>query len=218
MPEVIEERSGHLLVREDDGSVNLITLSPFNRLLYDHGLFGLLKAQDESLALSDDDWTVSIEPQGGNEYVVDIEDSISPTLKPHEKSRLVDALVDAYDTDADPDPEPIVSATMALRDYDVIPSLVDDLADIPSFDHAVEVTEDGWLIHDMLLLTYNNEFVNTRTDSHTRSGDSVRPTTKEGAYEIRFRTQRTLDESYTDRDTEARFIARAKWAVDNVGS
>ena len=40
-----------------------------------------------------------------------------------------------------PDPEPVVKATMALRDYDVIPSIVDDLADInvqPDFvcDHV----------------------------------------------------------------------------------
>ena len=216
MPEVIEERSGHLLVREEDGSVNLITLSPFNRLLYDHGLFGLLRAQDESLTLSNDDYSVSIEPQGENVFEVDIEDHVTATLKPHEKTNLIDALVDVYEADDAPDPEPVVKATMALRDYDVIPSIVDDLADIPSFDGAVEVTDDGWLIYEKILLTYNNEFVNTQTDSHTRSGDSVRPTSKEGAYEIQFRKQRTLGDSYTDRDTEARFIARAKWAVDNV--
>lgn len=217
MPEVIEERSGHVLVKEDDGSVELITLSPFNRLLYKHNLFGLLRDQEESLELSNDEWDVTITPLGEQKYEVDIEDAITATLKPHEKSALVDALVDAYDVDDDaPSPVPVVDGVKGLRDYDVLPAQIDPLAEVPTFEDAVEVVEDGWLIHGYLLLTYSNEFVNTRTDTHTRSGNSVRPVDNANAYGIRFRKQARLDDDYSTSSDDARFIARAKWAVDNA--
>lgn len=215
MPEVIEERSGHLLIQTDDGGVDLISLSPFNRLLYDHELFGLLRDQDESLELSSEDWNVTITPLGEQEYEVDIEDEMAVKLKPHEKTALVDILVEIFEDGEGEDPEPLVKGVMALRDYDVLPRVVDEVADVSSFDDTVEVQEDGWLIHDYLLLTYHNEFVNTRTDTHSRSGDSVRSVDGGSAYELRFQRQSTLGDSF-DNSREARFIARAKWAVDKA--
>lgn len=217
MPNVIEKKSGHLLVEQDDGSVDLINLSPFNRLLYENELFGLLKDQDESLTLSDDSHTVHIEPLGDHSYRVNIKDALETELKPHEKSHLIDALTDAFDRDGDPAPKPVVSQVMSLRDYDVLPKDVDPAAKADSFADAVEVTHEGWLIHDSLLLTYNNEFVNRQTDSHKRSGDGVRSTEQAGAYDVRFESQTTI-EQYDADHRAARFVARAKWAVDNVSS
>lgn len=220
MPEIIEERDSHLLVLNDEGDTEFIPMSPFNRLLYKHGLFGLLKDQDELWTAADGDekeW-VLIEPLGDHEYHAETHE-IETTIKRHEKTELVDYLVEAYKQgDGSPDPQPVINGIMRMRDFDAIPSHVDPLAETPTFDEHVEVQEDGWLINDHVLLTYDNQFKHEHIDTHERSGDDVRPVeTDQDAYELRFSYQ---DAHFSERSGQSaddvEFIARAKWAIDHT--
>ena len=46
MPTTLDETDANLLVQHDDGRVEMISLSPMNKLLYDHDLWGLLREGD----------------------------------------------------------------------------------------------------------------------------------------------------------------------------
>lgn len=218
MPEILDERPNHLLILNDDGGTEMIPLSDHNRLLYKHGLFGLLRDESEAWAAADGDDRVLVTPLGNNQFEIEM-DEMTVVTTPYEKPDLVTTLVEAYEADDAPSPWPVINGVMAMRDFDAHPGNVDPLAEIPTFADAVEVRENGWYINDHLMLSYNNEFRHEHIASHERSGDDVRALdSDQTAYELRFQRQMTLDDATNTRADDAEFIARAKWAVDHTES
>lgn len=221
MPEILDDRGDHVLVKHEDG-VELISWSPLTRLVWKHDLWGLLRDRDEPWYAEDDDglW-VGIRPAEDGRFVIETAD-ITHVIGQQQFDDLVAILDEAYEhADGDePSPKPIVDALGRLLDTEVNPRAVDPVAEYPTFRDHVEVRDDGWFIHDHLLLTYDNEFYHPMTESKERSGGSVIPAGSNAkAYELQFRGT-TTDEQATlgefTRTANVEFITRAKWAVDHT--
>jgi hypothetical protein len=221
MPRILDNRDTHVLVLED-GETKLIPWSDFNTLVYKHGLHGLLVARDEILHLRGPP-TVEIAPDGDEGFSITVSNNdheYQVRVPQHETRQMLDALVDVYD-DSDRDPEPLVELVDDQLGFDVNPNIVDTLADTRPFDDAVAVTKDGWLIHDHVLLTYDNEFYHPNQQAFTRNGEVVDEASDTHAYEVRFR-QRPDGEGQLNltgfaglgnEDEMVDFVARALWAV-----
>ena len=81
----------------------MISLSPMNKLLYDHDLWGLLREGDEILIIGATDTTPRVEvapiEDEDNGYNLVVDDLEPLHLGPHHQSRLIDALMDYYESD-----------------------------------------------------------------------------------------------------------------------
>lgn len=218
---ILENTDTHLYVLED-GETKMIPWSDHNTLVYKHGLHGLLAERDEILTLRGPPRT-EIAPDGDSGFSVTVtneEHEHRARIPPHETRALLDALVTVYDDD-ERDVQPLVDLVSELLDFDVNPEIVRPLASTQPFDDAVEVTEDGWLIHDHVLLTYDNEFYHPNQQAFTRNGGVVDESSDTHAYEVRFRErpdgtgQLNLDgfAGLGTEDEMVDFVARALWAV-----
>ena len=102
MPTILDETDENLLVQHESGRVELIPLSPMNRLLYKHDLWGLLREGDEILMIGATDTTPRVEvapiEDEDNSYTLVVGDLEPLHLGPHHKSRLIDALMDYYES------------------------------------------------------------------------------------------------------------------------
>lgn len=213
MVRVLDERASHLLLLTDDGSTELVPKTDRNKLLWQYGLFGLLREQSESLVIEGDDEAVFVAPTGEHEDgAFRIVSSEFEYMVPENRvEELVEMLVAAYEETPGeaPRPAPIVERLTALLATEVDPADVDPLASLPPFADAVEVRDDGWYIHEHVLLTYDNEFFNLDTESKERSGGEAVPVgSKQEAYELQF-----AGETF---NRVSRFLTRAVWAVDHT--
>lgn len=224
MPRILDNRDTHALVLED-GETKLIPWSDFNVLVYKHGLHGLLVDRDEILSLRGPPKT-EIAPDGDDGFSITVSNDdhqYDIRVPPHETRQMLDALVDVYD-DHDRDPQPLVDLVADNLGYEVNPQVVEPLASTRPFDGAVEVTQDGWLIHDHVLLTYDNEFYHPNQQAFTRNGGAVDEASDTHAYEVRFRQRPDGDgqlnltgfEGLGNEDDTVDFVARALWAVTHA--
>lgn len=220
MARILETRDSHYLVQRDDGSVELVTRTDMNILIYEHNLAGLLKRGDEVINIGDDPRVQLIPNDDATEFTLRIGDD-EFEVATHHKAALVKALLDAYDTGAEPTTRPLLDFAGQLMDTAVNRNVVDRLADEPPFDTHVEVTENGWLINDHLLLTYDNEFYHPSTTRVDSSGSVVSGGSNKLAYDLRFdhrpddHGQIALDsfDYLGDTDDQVEFVARAYWAI-----
>jgi hypothetical protein len=227
MGRVLDNRKTHALVLQDDGETELIPWSDYNKLAYKHGLSGLLVDRDEHVQLTNDEYAVTISPdmEGDREVYginldrLDADWTEYVTVAEHDKSDLLDALLVTYETNP-PDPQPLVALAAEILDYAVNPRVVDQLTALDVFDD-VDVQSDGWLIHDHVLLTYDNQFYHPNTDRAKRDGTVLDDSANKPAYEVRFQRrpegegQLELD-GFTGlgtTDDMVEFVTRALWAV-----
>lgn len=221
MPRILDNRDTHVLVLED-GETKLVPWSDYNTLVYKHGLHGLLVERDEILSLRGPPKT-EIAPDGDDGFSIRVSDgdqSYKVRVPPHERQSLLDALLTVYD-DPERDPQPLVDLVSQKLDFDVNPQIVEPLASTRPFDDAVEVTDDGWLIHGHVLLTYDNEFYHPNRRGADRDGKVLDESANRNAYEVRFR-QRPDGDGQVDlsgfsglgnEDEMVDFVSRALWAV-----
>lgn len=218
MTRILENRDSHSLVQHDDGSVELVPWSPMNQLVYKHGLHGVLREGNEIFTVKTDDGMpdLTITPlDDATEFKIEYGDDTVHVDK-HEKSDFVDALLDAADSDTDGlDHRPILDFASDLFDTDVNPAMVDQAAQ--ALDGDIEVTDKGWLINDVVLLTYDNEFYHPGTTAVNSRGETLGANASQLAYELRFQGEGQTDwddwESLADMGTQAEFLARAMWAL-----
>lgn len=228
MTRILDDRDSHALVQHDDGTVELIPWSPLNTLVYRHGLDGLLVTGDDVLHWSADETgsqDILIRPtDGATEFDFSIGDETFHIAQ-HEKSDLIDVLLDAYDergagSDAVAHGA-LIEYAGRLMDTDVNPTVVDRLVEHPHFADAVERTSKGWRINGHVLLTYDNEFYHPNTTRKTQSGGIVDDGANKSAYDLRFeqagQTELTDLGDFGATESEVEFISRAIWAVTYTG-
>lgn len=229
---ILEERDDYAFVQYEDGTTDQITWTAYNRLVLKHGLDGLLLDESETKMYRGDEWNVDIIPSGnGNNYALKCwshphELGSAPdyqaTVPVHHKEELLQKLV-AIEEDGEP-ADTLVSLVQDILDFTVIPQDVNPVAELPQFD-AVEVRDDGWFIHDHLLLTYDNEFYHPETRGTTRNGELLDENANREAYEVEFTNRPDTDGQTSLGGFEKRmsgdndlveFLTRALWAVNQA--
>lgn len=224
MPKLLDKSDANLLVENDDGDIELVPLSPLNRLLFDHDLWGLLRRGDEIVQFpaDGDRPTVTVQPDDNAEnYTIRIGKYDPLHLGVHQKTRLVDALLEVYEDGDGNDPSPLIRLYDEVREKQVRRHVIEPLADQPPFAGRIEQSDDGWLLNGHLLLTWEREFYHPNTTSRRVVGSSVAPGSTERAYQVRFGSapsemdrELTVDGmSYRLTNAEMEFIARAMWGV-----
>lgn len=223
MPRLLDDRETHALVQLDDGEVELIPWSPMNRLIYRQNLHDLLVEGTEILSTRNEQYAIELVPDDdASSYsltVSDGEGDFTVSVPPNEKHALMEALVDGYEQDDRAGA--LVQFAYDVLDYTVPPDIVDPLSSVSIFEDAVEVTSDGWLIHDHVLLTYNNEFYHPNVRATQRNGKPLPEDANNVAYEVRFQKSPDVDgqsglsdfAGFADVDDVADFVSRALWAV-----
>jgi len=227
MPRVLDQRDSHSLVMLDNGETELVPRSPFNRLIYEHGLHDFLVDGSEIISYSGDhyDATLSKNDGDGNGYTLDLDHddeafSRSLTIPSREQRKLLDALLDVYASRTH-DPQPLADLAAELLDFDVNPEYVNRLAALDVFSDKVELRSDGWLINDHVLLSYDNTFYHPDTNRASRSGEILDDAAELPAYELSF-ARRPSDSGQTalsgfagfgGEEETVEFVSRALWAV-----
>lgn len=221
MPRVIENRGSHVFLQMDDGTVDVVPWSKQNKLVYKHGLENFLIERSEELQFNQDP-KVILSPDGDNQFRITVDlgdEELSSIVPQHMHKDFLDALDSVYQSEQR-DIQPLLDLAEDLIDYKVYPPYVEKFADIPLFADAVEVKEEGWLINDHVLLTYDNEFYHPNVQDSRRDGKVLDESANRIAYELRFKNRpdtsgQTRLESFDGFNTDevVEFIARAMWAV-----
>lgn len=228
MARVLEDRGTHATVLNDNGEVELISWSsPTNVLIYKHGLADVVKHGTETWEGHSERYgDVKIEPQDNAASFIVTFDDERFSVPAHEKAAFVSTLKEMFGDadDGEVDFVPLSDFIARINDTLVNPLTVKALLDLPLFE-TVEPTMDGWLINDIVLLTYDNEFYQPKTRRTNRTGEVVEGGSRKIAYEVNFSNNphrdlgQTLLGEYSrhieDEDT-VEFITRAIWAVTYV--
>jgi len=223
---VLDKTDTNMLVQHEDGSVENVSLSPLNRLLFDHDLWGVLRDGTEILTLSEGNREVTVIPgDDAREYTLGVSETESLHLGEHQKSALIDALRQVYDEGDERDPQPLIELYDRLRADMVRRRVVNGVGQNPPFASQLECREDGWLINGHLLLTWDNEFIHPGTTSRTVFGSGVRAGSSESAYQMTLSSagnenrEVTIDgQTYRLTDSEMEFVARAMFALKQAPS
>lgn len=224
MPDILDDRENHWLVLKDDGSTEVVSKTDRNRLLFEHGLSDVFRDRDEgaSLTISDEEDTVTVSPLHVDDAAFHIiSNDYDYTVPENEVDALIEIVAEAYDKTEGDEPKtwPIVDKLRQMMDTDVNPKVVDPLADATVFETEVEVKETGWLIHEHLLLTYDNELYNVLTESRTLSGGQAKLAgAKQQAYDVDTPSRRRFEDALPKRamPEDLEFILLAVWAVDHT--
>lgn len=219
--QVLDKSESNMLIQRDTGEVENVPLSPLNRLLFDHNLWGLLREGGEILRLQSNDerGATIIAGDDARTYTLDVGSTESLHIGEHQKGDLVDALIDVYESD-ERRVAPIVELYDRLRASMVRQRVVNYIAQNPPTSSHVEIRADGWLIHGDLLLTWDSEFVHPETTSRTVRGSGVREGASDEAYQMQLgqtssenRTLTIDGETRRLTDSEMKFVAKAMWSI-----
>ena len=85
MPKLLDSPEANYLIQYDDGDVELATKSDMNRLVFEHGLWGLLKTGEEILCLQAEDkkpMMQVIPGEGARSYTIQMGD-YEPVISAH---------------------------------------------------------------------------------------------------------------------------------------
>lgn len=222
MPDILDDRMDHWLVLKDDGTTEMVSKTDRNKLLWEHELFDVFRDREASVTISDEEDTVTIAPLDDESAAFHIVSSeYDYTVPENEVDALVEILVEAYEETEGDDPKtwPIVDKLRQMLDTEVNPHIVDPLSDAEVFEGAVEVKEAGWLIHEHLLLTYDNEMYNVLTESRTLSGGQAKLAgSKQEAYGVSTPSLRRVEAALPKRahPEDLEFILLATWAIDHT--
>jgi len=227
MPKLLDSPEANYLIQYDDGDVELVTKSDMNRLVFEHGLWGLLKTGEEIFRLRAEDkkpMMQVIPGEGARSYTIQMGDYDPVHLGPHQKCDLVDAFIEGKSENGNMR-ESLVRLYDNTRDVSLRKRLINSVAKHEPFASAVEIVDDGWLIHDYLLLTWEREFYHPGTTSKTRSGSIIGDGSTESAYKLStdqrlgvnsLREIQFEEQSHRLSDDEMDFIVRAMWSIANV--
>lgn len=226
MTDLLEDRSSHLLVRHDNGDVELLPKSDRNVLLYRHDLFGFLRHGTDTLTFAHpnpnrnhDD--ITFVPAGedirvqwrGDEFIIG----------QHHRPAFLDVLSRAFEYD-DPDGR---YATVAgwlhdLLDVEVDRNRVAPLLDHPAIEPHVEPRLDGWVLYDYILVTFDNEVYHKHhggKDTREHSSPNVPTGEKKQAWLLTTGdpdAQNPPPLSSAADSPEEEFIARVLWCLDHL--
>lgn len=227
MPEVKRRTPANIVVQHDNGDVESVPLSRHNRLLFDYNLWGLLKEGDEIATISGDPTVTIIPNDEATEFTLKVENAQEIHIGHDMKPRLMDTLFKVYEGDDDDlDPTPLVVLRDDIMENRVRMNVVDYLSKMPPFsrykmEDTLEVTENGWLFSDELLLTWECEFRHPNTTSKRRDGSIISPDAADSAYDVSFgKTSNqhhpvTIDDrQYRLTSQEMDFLTRALWAAE----
>lgn len=235
MPEILDDTPANMLVKFSDDRVENLSKSPTNVLLYEHNLWGLLRTGNEILSMDRDDYPpVQIIPdENAERYTLRVggeELNMSPDMKP----RLVDTLHEVYKSDGEETPQPIIDLFDEVRANMVRREVTDYFENIPPFlwlrkdgprtepnvPQILEITDNGWLFHDELLLTWEAEFRHPDTTQYELRGSVVATDGSNDAYKLRGidhgekeRTMTIEGEEYRLTENELNFLSMAMFAV-----
>jgi hypothetical protein len=226
---ILDKNDAGWLIQQDDGSIKPMGNSKENRAMMDHGLYGIFNDGDEWLVIqSEEHPQVTIIPEeGGREFTLNIGDYDPLHIGVHQKSRLVEAVVDGFEADVEDNQAEAARLVIDLYD-DIRENMVrieitDALAGRPPFNAHVEKHADGWLIHDHLLLTWNRKFHHPDTTTWRRSGSTVSRASTEEAYSLSMDSVSDMEpevtlngKKYRLTAAEMDFIARGLWASANA--
>jgi len=220
--DILTESDTNWLIKYPDGRTKPVSKSPHNRLLYEHGLWGLLKDGSDILVLhSDEDRaTVRVTPSDdATEFALEVGNGDPIHIGEHKKTDLVNALTTHF-VDGNDEAKTLVGLYESIREDRIREDAMRHLAQVPPFTDDVELQADGWLIHDHLLLTWEREFYHPNTTTRTVSGSAVNPASSEPAYQVSVGKPQglardvTLDgEQYRLTDGEMEFLAKALFAI-----
>lgn len=224
MPELLDNPGANYLIQYDDRSVELVPKSDMNRLVFEHGLWGLLRTGDDILVVKPDGEKprIRVVPEtSAQAYSLHVGDYDPIHLGPHQKADLVDALMEGKCEDGNLR-RSLIRLYDTARDVSVRERIIGVIAEHEPFASNVEVVKDGWLIHQHLLLTWDREFYHPGTMSKTRSGHIIGNGSTEKAYQVNMRKKPDPDgmrslsvdgHDYRLSDDEMDFITRAMWAI-----
>jgi hypothetical protein len=227
--QILDNNDTNYLVLTDDGSTETKSkASDLNKLLFEHRLFDLLQEGSEmwsSSGYDDNCPAVHIHPDDNAEcYTLQIMSGDYPklTLGKHQKTDLVSALAEVYDGD-ERSVQPLLTLYDDIRANMIREEALAGFAD--AFGDTVVRQEDGWFIHDHLLLTWDCELHHPRTESRQRSGQQViGASSTKVAYDVNISAiegeiDRNITHDGTDwrlTDGEVQFLAKVIWAVKNA--
>jgi hypothetical protein len=225
MTTVKRRTPANIVVQHDNGSVESIPLSPKNKLLFDHNLWGVLQDGSEILKLSGNPGVTITPNDDSTEFTIVVGDAEPLHIGEDMKGRLMDALKDVYTKGNDRDLQPLIDLHDRIRDDRVRRYVVDSIVEMPPFSQYVEegrleVTSNGWLFGGELLLTWNCDFRHPETTSRKVSGSSINPGSADSAYDVSFNSRSTThtvevdDNTYRLTNDEMDFMARALWAAE----
>lgn len=214
--DVIEVQSSYILVEGEDGVPEFIPRSKQNELIYNHGLDGLLIRGDSILSTEHNGVSVKLIPdEDAREYTLNI-DGKQITIPPHRKSDLVDIIHESYEDEGKLVPSRLKPLVQDIVETAVNPTVVNPATELLTFD--VDTRDDGWLINDSVLLTFDNEVYRPDRDTYSRDGRSVVQEENE-AYDLdidvyqRHIDQMTLHDFVAGKYSTAdlRFLSIALW-------
>lgn len=227
MTEIIDDNPTNWLIMTPDGSTETRTKdSNLNKLLFGHGLFGLLDTGEEiwSRSASDGEPSVKIIPDENAEcYTLDIGDVPNLGLGAHHKTDLIGAMTEMYEERDGDTVAPLLELYDTIRNDMIRPEILRPF--LNAFSDKVEERDDGWLINGHLLLGYEGGFYHPSTNSRKRSGSSVISDGSDiTAYSINvnplteeINRQITIDgQERRLTDKEVLFLARCLWGIENT--
>jgi len=224
--EILDDNKQNWLVMTPEGGTATKTKSSsLNQLLYGHNLFGLIDRGDEIWVNTglEDEQKVTISPGDDECYTIRPDEAPDLTLGAHYKKQLIDALASVYEDHDGNSVSPIMDLYDSIRDDMIRTEVLEPFAEV--FSDKVAVREDGWFIHDHLLLTFEGDFYHPNTNSRERDGQTViGATSSSSAYSVNVDEAKdemsrsiTVDgQDFRLTNKEVGFIARVIWAIENT--
>ena len=222
--EILDETSSNLFVRYYDGETwrtRNVSNNPRNRLLYIHDLYSIVSGRDEIVTLTSDP-TIAV--CGGDAGYTIWSDGTRIFVPRDLELRFLEAVHDVVDRDETAAIESLVhdvidryvrqDVMQALGDHDPFRTLEER--------GVLERTDQGWLIHGQLLVTWESNLRNRGVGSYIRlGGDIVRSDSENDAFELSGPSpdRQTIEldgEKIELGRREMRFISHVVWAVKTV--
>lgn len=231
MPELKNETPVNLVVEHENGEVDMIPKNRTNRLLFDHDLWGLLRDGTEiweSNGLEHEPSVRVIPNDDATQYTMEIEGVGDLTYGEHKKSDLVDVLFEFCEQTqvdgADRTNQVFIEEYDDVKGHMVRDRVIETFAEVPLIADRIEVTDQGWLFFDYLLLTWEGELYHPNTQNRKRSGGVIPAETAGEAYDIsisepgQYMTREVEIDGFTQRltDSEMLFLAKAMWALESA--
>lgn len=225
--EVKRKTSANVIVQHEDGNVENIPLSPKNRLLFEHNLWGLLREGNEILKMDTDPLLTIIPRESGGGFTLKIEDAQPLQIGTSLRSEFVEQLFEVYDNDGKEgkNPNALINFRDEVLDNRVRPEVVKYLGSMPPFSTLVDndmlkIVEDGWLFYGDLLLTWQQKFQRPQSQSTKVAGGIVEESVRDKAFNMKFnrnmerKTIQIDNRDYLLTQNEMEFLTRAVWATE----
>lgn len=232
--EILDDRDEQVTVRLPDGSIDIFSkANPETKLLFDHDLWDVLQTGERSLTFAwgraDAGDTLHLIPREdgpGFRLTIDPDEPVHTiTLGEQHVPNVIEALAAAYTeppASEVPDPQPIVDLYQSYQENRCRQDVLASIAGRVSLFQGVDVTDDGWLFNDHLLLDYEAEFYHPGTTSRVRSGSVVDASAANCAYDLRIEPAPSDEPIVVDgtsvllTNIEQAFLTRAVWAAINA--